>query len=60
MLGMARDRFGFIWRYFYMQSNTATYKEENLDTDDDTEEDEEGEEYLVKQCLERVQAEEEE
>eukprot|EP00957_Ditylum_brightwellii_P005919 448522-Ditylum_brightwellii.AAC.1 len=60
MLGMTRDRFRFIWRRFHVQSNTATYQEENLDTDDDTEEDEEEEECLVEQCLERVQAEEEE
>eukprot|EP00957_Ditylum_brightwellii_P098303 7490046-Ditylum_brightwellii.AAC.1 len=60
MLGMARDRFGFIWRHFRVQSNRATYQEENLDSDDDTDKDDKGKEYLVEQCLERVQAEEEE
>eukprot|EP00957_Ditylum_brightwellii_P080423 6116899-Ditylum_brightwellii.AAC.1 len=59
MLGMTRDRFGFIWRHFHVQSDTATYQKENLDTDDDTEEVEEREEYIVEQCLERAQAEEE-
>eukprot|EP00957_Ditylum_brightwellii_P167423 12745590-Ditylum_brightwellii.AAC.1 len=53
MLGMTRDRFGLIWRHFHMQSNTTTYQEEISDSDDDTDEDYEGEEYLVEQCLEK-------
>eukprot|EP00957_Ditylum_brightwellii_P173254 13190005-Ditylum_brightwellii.AAC.1 len=53
MLGMTRDRFGFIWRHFHVQSNTAIYQEENLDSDDDTDKDGKGKEYLVEQCLER-------
>eukprot|EP00957_Ditylum_brightwellii_P080767 6142962-Ditylum_brightwellii.AAC.1 len=43
MLGMTRDRFGFVWRHFHVQSNMATYQEENLDSDDDIDEDDEGE-----------------
>eukprot|EP00957_Ditylum_brightwellii_P004312 327261-Ditylum_brightwellii.AAC.1 len=60
MLGMTRSRVAFIWIHFHVQSNTATYQEDGSDVDGDTEEDEEGEEYLVELSLERVQKEEEE
>eukprot|EP00957_Ditylum_brightwellii_P125964 9603257-Ditylum_brightwellii.AAC.1 len=60
MLGMTKSRFNFILRHFHVQSNTATYQEGTSVSEGDTEDDEEGEEYLVEQTTERIQAEEEE
>eukprot|EP00957_Ditylum_brightwellii_P205490 15344125-Ditylum_brightwellii.AAC.1 len=60
MLGMTKSRFNFIWRHFNVQSNTATYQEGASDSEDNTDDDEEGEEYLVEQTAERVQTEKEE
>ncbi len=53
-LGMTRDRFQFIWRYFHVQD----FDKDELD-DDGENDDEEEDRGLVEQTMERVQHEQE-